>query len=155
MTSVSVNAILSLMEQVDQLFSGGDHKVFEHVDNNSQPLHMRKITWEASEYVHHDKGAAWLVILALVAIAGVGVTVWLKQWMFAFLIAIMAVAFGYYAVRKPQTLQYSLDDEGLTINKKAYPMTDFRAFGVIEDGALFTIRLIPIKRLAPAILIYF
>jgi len=127
-------------------FSGGQSNGSRSADS---------IEWQASEYVQHDKGAGWVFILTVVALLGVGAALWFGQWMFAFLLGVMAVAFGYYAVRKPRIMHYQLSNDGLKINGKPFPITDFRAFGVIDDGALYSIRLIPAKRLAPAIMIYF
>lgn len=143
MTTVSVSVILTPMGPNEQL------------NNGAGSVKMRRIEWEASEYVHHDKGALWMIALAVVAVIGVGAAVIFQLWMFAFLIALMAVAFGYYGIRQPKTLHYKLSDEGLVIGDKSYPMSSFKAFGIIEDGAFYTVRLIPAKRLSPAILIYF
>ena len=146
MIAVNVNAILTIMMPINQT----QNKAF-----SDHTFNKRSIKWEASEYIHHDKGALWVVVLVGIALVGIGVAIWFKLWMFAFLIVIMAIAFGYYAVRKPRIMKYELNDDGLTIDSKTYPMSDFKAFGVLEDGPLFTVRLISSKRLAPAILIYF
>lgn len=113
------------------------------------------IEWQASEYIHHDKGVGWFITVGLIALGLLAAAIWFSQWTFAVLIVIMAVAFGYFGVRKPRILHYRLSPEGIKINNKQYPYSDFRAFGVSPDGAFYSIMLLPIKRLAPGVNIYF
>jgi hypothetical protein len=155
MTPVNVNAILAYMGPIAETHRDGFPGEHAGSYTGGRRVAGQSIEWEASEYIHHEKGAAWMVILAFVALSGIGVAIWFSLWMFAFLITIMAAAFGFYAVRKPKTMHYKLSGKGLTIGGKDFPMSDFSAFGVIDDGALLSIRLIPTKRLAPAIMIYF
>jgi len=113
------------------------------------------ISWEASEYVHNDKGSAWLIGLIVVLVIFVGAALFFQQWSFAAIILVMGIAFGVFAFRLPRTLSYKLDDDGVEIDGKLYPYNDFRAFAILEDGAFFTMTLIPIRRFSPAISIYF
>lgn len=119
------------------------------------PQPTETIHWEASEYIHHDKSPLWLVGFIVVVVLALGVTIWLQNWTFAALIVAMAAAMGMYAYRKPHQIRYSLNSTNLTIDEKAYHLNEFRAFGVVPDGGLYTIRLIPLKRFLPSVTIYF
>jgi len=125
--------------------------------DTQQPVRQsdESIDWQASEYIHHDKGALWLVGLVVIALIIIGVAVWFGQWIFAALAGLMAVTFGVYAFRKPHDVRYHLSDDGLQINDKTFKLDEFRSFGVIPDGAFYSIQLIPTKRFLPAITIYF
>lgn len=113
------------------------------------------ISWEASEYIHHEKHAGWFMVLAVVALILGAVAVFFKQWTFAALIIVMAVAIVVYARRMPRTLRYGLSHTGVTIETKSYPYGQFKAFGVVQDGAIYSLVLIPIKRFAPELTMYF
>ncbi|HSE29093.1 MAG TPA: hypothetical protein VLA77_00725 [Candidatus Saccharimonadales bacterium] len=113
------------------------------------------IDWKASEYVQHDKGFGWLIAVIAVSLALIGVTVYFKQWTFAVLITVMAVAFCYFGFKKPRIVSYHLTQENLVIDGREYSFKDFRAFSVHEDGAFYSIVLVPVKRLSPAVNIYF
>jgi hypothetical protein len=118
-----------------------------------EPVH---VSWEASEYIHHTKSFMWFVgyaalMLVLLAIA----YFFTHSWTFVVLVVVMAVAVGVFATRPPRMLHYSLTDTGIQIENADYHYSDFRAFGVINDGALFSIMLIPTKRFMPAVNIYF
>lgn len=112
-------------------------------------------SWDASEYVHIDKGTMWLVGLMVVVLVLAGVAIWLHEWTFAILVVVMGVAMGVFAFRPPRVLHYTLTDQGIQIADKLYPYKDYRAFGVLEDGAFYTMEFIPVKRFAPALSIYF
>lgn len=112
--------------------------------------------WEASEYIHHTKSFAWYsayvgVMLFLLALAYF-VT---HSWTFMILVIVMSVALGIYANRPPRTLHYALTGAGIQIDQTVYKYSDFRAFGIMSDGALYSIMLIPAKRFLPAVSIYF
>lgn len=117
--------------------------------------HPQVISWEASEYVHNDKGAMWLVGLGLVGLVFAAIALFLQAWTFLIMIIVACVAMGVFAFRKPHVLQYTLNDNGVQIADKTYHYSDFRAFGIMQEGAFFTMTLIPVKRFAPALSVYF
>lgn len=113
------------------------------------------VEWEASEYVQHAKGPAWFIVVGVVTVVAMGVALFFQQWLLVVLLAVMGVTFAIFGMRKPRVIRYRLSDDGLVIGDKTYRLTDFRAFGVREDGAFYTVMLIPVKRLAPGLNIYF
>ncbi|HVI69685.1 MAG TPA: hypothetical protein VM581_04485 [Magnetospirillaceae bacterium] len=119
------------------------------------PAAASSIHWEASEYVHTDKGSLWLVVFGAVVVLLLGLAIWFAAWTFAILIVVMAVAMAIFAFRPPHVLHYVLNDDGVQINNQTFAYNDFRAFGILQDGAFFTLTLIPIKRFSPALSVYF
>jgi hypothetical protein len=115
------------------------------------------VTWTAQEYVHLDKGGWWYVLFALVAIGLIAVDFFLLQsWTFTALVVVMTVAVIVYIRRPPRTLTYGLSSkQGLYVGERLYHFDDFKAFGLIRDGEHFSIMLIPRKRFAPGVSVYF
>lgn len=114
------------------------------------------ITWQASEYIHHEKQLLWFGGLALGAILLVVVAVFLVQsWSFAVLVVVMAIAAGYLGMKPPRAVNYHLSLEGVVIDNKQFTYHDFRGFGVVHDGALYSVVLLPNKRFMPAVRMYF
>lgn len=114
------------------------------------------VSWEASEYIHHQKDFLWFAGFLAIAAVLVALSIFLiKSWTFTALIVVMAVAVIVFALRPPRTLRYTISRQGLQINEKAYSMHDFRAFGVVQDGPLYSIILIPTKRFMPSVSLYF
>src|SRR5687767_323629 len=86
-------------------------------------------SWEASEYVEHDRTMLWYIVLGAVTLALVVFSILvLKEWLSALVVVLMAVAIGVYARRKPGVLKYQLSDSGVKIGEKVYPYDEFRSF---------------------------
>jgi hypothetical protein len=112
-------------------------------------------SWQASEYVHHHKGASWYAAL----LGGVGVLVGaaalLHYWLPIGAFLAMGVAILVYARKPPRTLMYELTPKGITIEGKAYPFAEFRSFGVLNEEEFHSIDLEPVKRFSPRITVLF
>ena len=114
------------------------------------------ITWEASEYIHNEKSALWIMALLTAAAVLVLVAIFLiKSWTFVALIIVMTIALIVMARRPPRIINYALSVTSLRIEEKTYGLHEFRSFGVVEEGAFYSVRLIPIKRFMPAVSLYF
>jgi hypothetical protein len=112
-------------------------------------------SWQASEYIHHAKGAGWYVVLVLVLIALMAIVYFTKQWLGGAVFAVGAIAIIVYARKAPRTLTYELSDDGITIEKHHYPFSQFRTFAVLPDIAWHTIDLEPTQRFMPRLTILF
>lgn len=117
---------------------------------------VEPIVWTASEFIAHEKPASWFLILASVAIV-IALAAWLitKDLLTVTVIIVSAFTFGFYARQKPRTLQYRLDELGLTIANKFYSYTDFHSFYIQEEGAFYSISFFPLKRFGTLITVYF
>jgi hypothetical protein len=114
------------------------------------------IQWTASEFLSHQKDANWYLILSLAGFGVSGLVFLVTGDIISTLTVIfVAVMLGIVAARKPRTLLYQLSDEGMQIDKKFYPFADFKSFSVINEGAINSILLIPLKRLAPGLTMYY
>ena len=113
------------------------------------------VSWEAEEYVSHDKNTGWFVGLIVMGLVLVALSVLLKWWSFTALIVVSVVALMMYAVRPPRKLKYSLTSKGLKEGSRLYKYEDYKSFGVLRDGAHFAIVLTPRKRFLPAVTVYF
>lgn len=114
------------------------------------------LSWEASEYIHHAKSPLWFAGFVAIMLVLLAVAYFLTHaWTFVILVVVMSVAIGVFATRPPRTLHYALTDTGIQIENSGYHYSDFRAFGIINDGPLYSVMLIPTKRFMPAVNIYF
>jgi len=113
------------------------------------------LTWEASEYVHNDKGSTWLIGLITITLIFAGIALYLQAWTFLILVVVMGVTMGIFAFRPPHVIRYTLNDNGVQIASKVFHYNDFRAFGIMQEGAFYTMTLIPVKRFSPSLSVYF
>lgn len=114
------------------------------------------ISWQASEAIHHEKNAMWFVGLAVATILLLAISIFaIKSWTFSALIVVMAATVVVLGSRPPKVMQYHLSVHGLQINGQSFGLHDFRAFGILQDGPLYSIVLIPHKRFMPGVNVYF
>ncbi len=115
------------------------------------------ITWTAQEYIHIDKGPGWFILFALVVLGLIALDVFfLHAWTLSVLVVVMAIAVIIYIRRPPRNLTYGLSPkQGLYVGEQLHTFDEFKAFGLIQDGEHHSIMLIPRKRFAPGISVYF
>ncbi|MDB5175785.1 MAG: hypothetical protein JWM81_643 [Candidatus Saccharibacteria bacterium] len=114
------------------------------------------VRWTASEFIAHQKTVKWYAILAGCALLA-ALIVWIltKDITASIVILVAALTLGWYGARQPRELEYVLDEDGLTIGPKHYPYASFRSFTVDTDAAFTSIDLIPLRRFAPSISIFY
>jgi hypothetical protein len=114
------------------------------------------LSWQASEFVHHEKEGAWFLALLGVTIALLLIDFFLvRSWTFGALIIVMAIAVVVIARRPPRTITYTLSSRGIRIDEKQFNFQDFRAFGIVQENAFYSIRLVPSKRFMPMVSVFF
>ena len=133
-------------EPVEAVPSGAT-LVDDQLDTPAVPLSkLDPIQWTASDAVEHERSKSWYIVVTLIAALIIGVAIWIGQWSLAVLIFIILIAI-FVVVRKPaHEIRYELSSDGLSIDGQLRPISEFRAFGVRHDGALWQLVLIPIKR---------
>ena len=114
-------------------------------------------TWTAQEYIHLDRSPLWFIAFTVIVLGLVAASIFLLQsWSFSVLVVVMAVALIVYIRRPPRMLTYALSPvQGLYVGEKLYHFDEFKAFGLIQDGTNHSIMLIPRKRFAPGVSVYF
>ena len=114
------------------------------------------VSWSASEFVAHQKGVGWYLLLALVTAAVSGIIfITTHDFIATGVVIFAAIAFGSFAARQPRVLQYQIDNDGLHIAEKLYHYENFKSFSVIEDDAIHLVMLMPMRRFMPALSIYY
>lgn len=115
-----------------------------------------EVSWEASEYIHHQKNSSWyLGFIGVVILAGTLLYLLLRDIFSVVVLILMAVAVGIYAGRKPQVQRYALSQSGLSIGNRHYSFDEFRSFSLNEEGSVLSVTFTPLKRFMPPISIYF
>ena len=114
------------------------------------------LEWQASEYDEREKSAVWFVVLGIVTLGLLALAIFvLKEYTFAALILVMAVAVVVWARRPATNVQYQLSATSVVINGKIFPLHSFRAFGVVQQAEISSIVLLPIKRFVPGVNVHF
>ena len=113
------------------------------------------ISWTASEFIAHQKNAAWYGALALATVA-ITTAVWFltKDPIATGCVVIGMAIFGFYAAHKPRQQAYTIDGSGLAIGQQRYGFSDFRSFSVIQEEGAYSVQLAPLKRFATYLTVY-
>lgn len=127
------------------------------VDNNEEIVDDAPVNWTAAEYIHVEKNGLWYLIFSIVAMLLIASDVFfIKSYTFTILIVVIVIAVIVYSKRPPQVIQYTLSEkQGLYLGEKLYPYSNFKSFGVVKDGEHQSIILIPTKRFAQSVTVYF
>jgi hypothetical protein len=123
---------------------------------SAAPERHDPVEWTASEYIAHEKGLSWYVLLglAIVAFAAIvyGVT---GELISSVVIVVMGIAFGAFAARQPQELNYSLDNDALHVGGRSYGYSQFKSFTIVDEGPIHSIMLMPLQRFMPPLSVYY
>jgi len=118
---------------------------------------LEPVSWTASEYIAHHKTAGWFLLLGL-GTAALTVGVYLVTGgdvLSSVMIAVAGIIFGVFGARRPQVLEYAVGPQGVHIGPKHYGWDEFKSFAVIDENALRSIVLLPLKRFQPPISMYY
>lgn len=115
------------------------------------------IHWAAAEYVYQEKNGLWFMIFAVVALGLIAADIFfLKSYTFSALVFVMAIAIVVYSKRPPQQINYTLSPRhGLYIGENLHAFSEYKSFGVVNDGGYNFIKLIPVKRFGLGTSVYF
>lgn len=113
------------------------------------------LEWSAAEYVHNEKHLLWygLYILGTLLLSAV-VYITTKDIMSTGIVFVAILGLVFFASRKPGIQKYTIDGDSLRVGQKVYYLNDFKAFSVIEEGAMVEITLRPLKRFLPMVSVY-
>jgi len=114
------------------------------------------IKWNASEFVDHQKSVGWFLPLLIgIFVASCLMYLITRSILSTIVILLGGSAFVVFARQKPRTLSYTLGGTSITVGQRTYSYDDFRTFSILQEGALYSIFLEPIKRFMPPLSIYF
>lgn len=114
------------------------------------------VQWQASEFIDHQKTAQWFLPL-IIGVLTLGALMYLitRNILSTVVVVLGGATFLVFAKQKPRTLSYALTASGITIGQKKFLYDDFRTFSIVQEGAIFSVFLEPIKRFMPPLSIYF
>lgn len=116
---------------------------------------LPEVSWDAEEYIQYKHNAGWYIALFVIGAALIVLSVFLKWWTFIALVVVCIFAILVSAARPPRKIHYTLNKEGLIEGKQLHKYEDFRAFGILKEDSHFSAVLIPRKRFAIQVKVYF
>jgi hypothetical protein len=115
-----------------------------------------EVEWTASEFIAYQKNALWYLGLAGVTLVIDALIYWVTREIVPLIaITAMSIIMGVAAAGKPRLVTYRLERGGLLAGKRFYPYGNFKSFAIIDEGAFASILLLPAKRFALPVNVYF
>jgi hypothetical protein len=125
-------------------------------DNKEASNKQENVSWTALEFIEHDRGSGWYVMLIAGAIILAVVIYFITKDYFA---AAATVTVGFiaavYAGHKPKELEYEIADNHIRVGERTYGYGMFKSFSVAHEGEHTSIVLEPVKRFVPPMTLYF
>lgn len=89
-----------------------------------------KLTWSALEYEEKDRSKDWFWALGIIVVTSSIAAIIFENYFFAVLLLLSGALLGFFAVKKPDTVTYELNEKGLKIRNRIYPYENIKSFWV-------------------------
>ena len=89
--------------------------------------------WEAPEFERHDRGKWWYIGLGAVATILVGYAVWSANFLFAFIILLMAIILVIAGNEKPKRVLAQIGHNGVVWRGDFIPFDDIHEFAIVYE----------------------
>lgn len=115
----------------------------------------KQVEWDGIEYIDYEHNVSWYVGLFAVIACLCGLAAILQWWSFLILLVLVLIIVLMRSFRKASTIHYVLDNEGLREGNQMHKYSDFKAFGILQEGQHYSVVLIPKKRFGLSVKVYF
>ncbi len=87
--------------------------------------------WEAPSHTYHERTSGWYLAASIVALLFVAYAVWTANFLFAFIILLMAMLVVLGGTEKPHQVLCQIGDTGIVWAGKLHPYNDIEQFAVV------------------------
>lgn len=129
----------------------------QEIEESIQDEGSSIVSWTASEFIAFEKGPGWFMkaLGVNVVIVIVAFFITSRDIISTISIFILGLFFMVLAKRQPRILDYAVTDKGIVIGGKLYSYSTLKSFSVIDEGAINSIDIMPLKRFMPMISMYY
>lgn len=91
---------------------------------------IEKLEWTALEYENKERGKDWFWALGVIVVTAGATSIIFGNYFFALLIVLGGILLGFFAIKKPDTISYQLNAQGLKVGTRLYPYDNIKSFWV-------------------------
>ena len=95
---------------------------------------MDKLEWSALEYEEKERSKDWFWALGIIIVTSSIAAIIFENYFFAALLFISGILLGFFAIKKPDMINYELNTKGLKIRTQLYPYENIKSFYVQTGG---------------------
>lgn len=99
------------------------------------------IEWEAPEFRHYPKNAAWFITFGIIAALIIGFELFMRDWFGAVSVGIIAIFFAVFAMHKPKTVTVTISTHGVHIDDSHIPYSRIKQFWIVDNDNHKTLNL--------------
>jgi hypothetical protein len=92
-----------------------------------------KLIWSALEYEEKERSQDWFWALGIIVATSSIASIIFENYFFATLLVLGGLLLWWFAIKKPETVVYELNEKGLKIRDRLYPYESIKAFWVQVD----------------------
>ncbi len=96
---------------------------------------MEKLEWSALEYEERERSADWFWALGIIIVTSSIAAIIFGNYFFATLLFLSGLLLGFFAIKKPDLINYELNSRGLKIRTQLYPYENIKSFWVQIGGS--------------------
>lgn len=99
------------------------------------------ISWEAPEYVQHEKGWKWFVFAGLAVLALIAYAVSTSNWTLVVALVVLAAVYVWQHFYKPDHVKIIISEAGVKIGSREYPFHDIKSFWIYYNDQVKSLNL--------------
>jgi hypothetical protein len=92
-----------------------------------------KLEWSALEYEEKERGNDWFWALGVIVVAGSATSFIYANYFFGLLLIIAGVLLAIFAIKKPETVAYELNEKGFKIKNRLFPYENIKSFWIQKE----------------------
>ena len=89
-----------------------------------------KLIWSALEYEERDRSPDWFWALGIIVATSSIAAIIFENYFFAALLVLSGILLGFFAIKKPDTVTYELNQKGLKIRNRLYLYENIKSFWI-------------------------
>src|SRR3989338_4913901 len=93
-------------------------------------MDKKEIIWRAAEYKHTEKNLEWYFFVGATTLILIVFALWQKNFFFAVFILIATAMLFTYSRKKPQIVEFKINNEGIGIENDFYKYETLESFTV-------------------------
>lgn len=95
------------------------------------------IKWSSPEFEYYEKNKNWFLVAIIIAVIIALLALWQKNFLFLIFIIIATVMIISLGKKKPNVVDFTIDDKTLWVKDKVYNFDQFESFAIKPGSLLF------------------
>ncbi len=108
-------------------------------------LNQDRFAWEAPSRIKYSRGSRWYLFMSLAAVFLVAYAVWTANFLFAFIILLIAIILVLAGNEDPSAVLAQVGDNGIVWNGRLYLFQDIDNFAVVYRPPVSKILYLELK----------